>query len=162
MLMSPSPNSLGIHLGLWGLAQSNIRVEDCVGFCICLSWGCSHALERPRTDSAVPGAAQSSQQTGPALHSSPSRGVGLATHSRRETWSSQWETTACLKQPVCWHWGWWRAEHGRFPKMRSWNGKGGKTKWEGEAGKDVCSKKTVMQLGGSSPLAQIDNPVKTL
>lgn len=82
--------------------------------------------------------------------------------SRRETWSSQWETTAQSQQPVCWHWGCWRAEHGRFPKKRSWNGKGGKVKWEREAGKDVCSKKTVMQAGGSSPLAQIDNPVKTV
>lgn len=71
MLTSPSPDSLGIHLGLWGLAQSYIRVEDCVGFCICLSLDILFAAvmpsKRPRTDSTVPGAAQSSQQAGPAL-----------------------------------------------------------------------------------------------
>lgn len=71
MFTSPSPDSLGSLLGLWGLAQSYIRVEDCVGSCICLSRGIPFAAvvpyERPRTDSTVPGAAQPSQQTGPAL-----------------------------------------------------------------------------------------------
>lgn len=71
MLTSPSPDSLGILLGLWGLAQSYFQVEDCVGFCICLSWGIPFAAvmpyNQPRTDSTVPGAAESSQQTGPAL-----------------------------------------------------------------------------------------------
>lgn len=70
MLTSPSPDSLGIHVRLWDLAQSYIPVEDCVGFSICLSWGILFAAiipyKQPRTDCAVPGAAQSGQQTGPA------------------------------------------------------------------------------------------------
>lgn len=125
---------------------------------------CSHALQAARNRLCCPRCCTIRPADRSCfLHSSLSlSGAGLATHSRRETWSSQWETAAWLQQPVCWHWGWWKAEHGRFPKKRSWNGKGGKVKCEREAGKDVCSKKTVMQAGGSSPLAQIDNPVKTV
>ena len=74
-------------------------------------------------------------------HCSPCCVTGLAMHSRREMWSTQRETTAWSQQPVCWCWGLGRAGRGRFPEEKwSWTGKGGKVKWEREAGKDGCSK----------------------